>query len=99
MLLFQWGTYDWGKGEMFEFDVTRQLIAAPAVDDDSIWQLSWKLLFSPSAATATVGDGNRWCGHPSELDSFRSFIRSSDVMRFADSHEAVRVGWNYGEAG
>jgi hypothetical protein len=27
MLLFQFGTYDWGNGPRFEFDVTRQLIA------------------------------------------------------------------------
>ncbi len=28
MLLYQWGTYDWGEGESFEFDITRQLIPA-----------------------------------------------------------------------
>ena len=91
--------YDWGNGEMFECDVTRQLIEASAVGDDAIWQLSWNLLFTPSAATATLGDGNRWCVHPNELDSFRGFVRSSDVMRFAGSHQAVRAELNYGGAG
>ena len=99
MLLLQWGTYDWGNGEMFEFDVTRQLIAAAAVDDDAIWQLSWKLLFPPSAATAALGDGNRWCGHPIMLDSFRSITCSSEVMRLVDSHNAVRAELTYGETG
>src|SRR5262245_34310217 len=31
MLLNQWGTYDWGEGESFEFDITRQLICVPSV--------------------------------------------------------------------
>lgn len=26
MLLFQWGTHDWGNGPMFEVDITRQFI-------------------------------------------------------------------------
>jgi len=26
MLLFQWGTYDWGDGDHFEFDITRQFV-------------------------------------------------------------------------
>lgn len=99
MLLFQWGTYDWGDGEMFEVDLTRQLIAKGAADDDAIWQLSWKVLFAPSVATAGLGEGNRWCGRPSEVDAFRGFIGSSDAMRFAASHPALRAEVNYGEAG
>ena len=31
MLLFQWGTYDWGMGEHFEFNLTRQLVG------DGLW--------------------------------------------------------------
>jgi len=38
MLLFQWGTYDWGHGLRFEFDVTRQCILGDG-DDDDITQL------------------------------------------------------------
>jgi hypothetical protein len=33
MLLFQWGTYDWGTGEHFGFNLTRQLIGEGRVDD------------------------------------------------------------------
>ena len=36
MLLYQWGTYDWGAGESFEFDITRQLIFADDEDDDIV---------------------------------------------------------------
>ena len=39
MLLYQWGAYDWGEGESFEFDITRQLILGTGEDED-IFQLS-----------------------------------------------------------
>ena len=39
MLLFQWGTYDWGDGEHFEIDLVRQVIVPDEADDDAIWQL------------------------------------------------------------
>jgi hypothetical protein len=39
MLLYQWGTYDWGEGKHFELNLTRQLIVEPG-GDDNIWQLS-----------------------------------------------------------
>lgn len=32
MLLFQWGTYDWGHGPHFEVDLTRELIRHGAED-------------------------------------------------------------------
>lgn len=34
MLLFQWGTYDWGEGERFEIDLVRQVMV-----NEAIWQL------------------------------------------------------------
>ena len=34
MLLYQWGTYDWGRGASFEFDITRQLILGAGEDED-----------------------------------------------------------------
>jgi hypothetical protein len=34
MLLFQWGTYDWGKGEHFSFNLTRQLIVSENAEDE-----------------------------------------------------------------
>src|SRR5678815_803153 len=48
MLLFQWGTYDWGKGQHFELDITRQLVPGPGEDED-IWQLQLTFRFAPEA--------------------------------------------------
>jgi hypothetical protein len=44
MLLFQYGSYDWGKGEFFEFNITRQFIKQ---NEDEPYQLSMTLFFEP----------------------------------------------------
>ncbi len=79
MLLFQWGTYDWGDGERFEIDITRQLIRDGAEDDD-IWQLHLTYRFEPSDTLRALGSGNEWCWRPTYLADFED-----DVM----SHPAV----------
>ena len=60
MLLFQWGTYDWGSGRNYELNITRQFIEAELEDDEAISQLSLTYRFLPSETLDAVGDGNRW---------------------------------------
>ena len=76
MLLFQWGTYDWGEGESFDFDITRQFILGDG-DDEDIFQLSLTFKFKPTIALRQLADGNRWCHSPEEIEAFRVFIKSS----------------------
>jgi hypothetical protein len=59
MLLFQWGTYDWGEGAHFELDITRQVILPDEEDDDAIWQLHMTYLFLPTDELSTLGSNNR----------------------------------------
>lgn len=59
MLLFQWGTYDWGEGPHFEVNITRQFIESALEDDDAISQLQLTFNFPESASTAALGSGNR----------------------------------------
>jgi hypothetical protein len=73
MLLFQWGTYDWGSGAMFEVNVTRQLIRDTGEDDD-IWQLRLTYRFPPSEGLRAIGNGDRWCTRPGDVESFEQFI-------------------------
>src|SRR5699024_7432681 len=49
MLLFQWGTYDWGHGRHFEVDLTRQVIlpSPDPEDDPSYLQLRCSFLYPP----------------------------------------------------
>jgi hypothetical protein len=76
MLLFQWGTYDWGSGEMFELDITRQLIPKEAADDDEIWQLGLTYSFAPDDKLRALQDGNRWASGVTELQEFEAFVVS-----------------------
>ena len=81
MLLFQWGTYDWGQDELFEYDITRQFILPETFQDgderwteDCIWQLSLTLKYEPTSELKQVKPGNRWCGKPSEVSDFMHYI-------------------------
>src|SRR5262245_16535664 len=60
MLLFEWGTYNWGSGESFELNITRQWMAKDAADEEP-WQLRLTFHFEPSGALRRLGAGNRWC--------------------------------------
>ncbi len=90
MLLFQWGVYNWWtgegdlfdikrQGELFEYDITRQLVPVPEGPDEEsdsfIGQLSLTLKFRPTAALRGIGEGNRWCHRPAELEDFLAYIR------------------------
>lgn len=99
MLLFQWGTYDWGSGPSFEFDLTRQVIKAQGAGDDAIWQLHVTLRFSTSPETEQLGSGNRWCHGTSELDGFKAFIEAAQATAFARSHQpsSVDIGFESAE--
>jgi hypothetical protein len=80
MLLYQWGCYDWGRGEAFEFNITRQLMEAAGEDED-IRQLALTFKFTPSEALRKLASGNRWCHSPDEVSEFRSFIESSPAYK------------------
>jgi hypothetical protein len=97
MLLYQWGTYDWGEGESFELDITRQLITGG--EDDDIFQLSLTFRFRPTDALRQLGAGNRWCYSPDELEDFRGFIHGSAPFLAVEREAAAVVKLDYGIAG
>ena len=99
MLLFQWGTSDWGSGRTFELDLTRQVITTEAVDDDAIWQLHVTMHFSVTSESDQLGSGNRWCHDPSELEELRSFVDGADATKYARSHKPDRVEISFEQAG
>ena len=80
MLLFQWGTYDRGKGHYFELDITRQLIPQGG-HDDAIWQLSLTLKFPPTPERSGLGVGNRWCHSRGDLAAFMALVADSPAFR------------------
>jgi hypothetical protein len=103
MLLFQWGTYDWGHGRHFEFDITRQFIPGlpsvnpPRESDFPIRQLSWTLVFGPTAELAALGRGNRWCHRPQLLPEFVNEVSGLPAFGAMAHRTADEVGLTYGD--
>jgi hypothetical protein len=91
MLLFQWGTHDWGHGRHFELNITRQFIEQELQDDDAISQLSLTYKFAPTHEHEALGDGNRWCHCLTELDSLQAFALSSPAYAVAADTQAPLV--------
>ncbi len=89
MLLFQWGTHDWGDGPAFEVSIVRQLIAADDEEDEPR-QLDLRFRFAP-AAGASAGEGNQWCESPDRLPAFRRFVTTSPAFKAVGSLSAEVV--------
>lgn len=98
MLLFQWGTYDWGDGEFFEFDITRQLIFG-GFEDENIWQLSLTFKFNPSEAHRQLDSGNKWCDNLAEIARFNKFIQDSTALQLVAGEIPVKISLEYECAG
>jgi hypothetical protein len=98
MLLFQTGTYDWGQGPSFQYDLTRQLIAAEPPDqgDDAFWQLSLTLHYEPTSETAALASETLWA-EPAELTSFVNHVASSDAYAYARDAVPIRVEIHYSQ--
>jgi len=74
MLLFQWGTYDWGDGDHFELDITRQFVFGGGEDED-IWQFHVTFRFATTEGLANLASGQRWCRSLEDLSDFTLFVR------------------------
>lgn len=108
MLLFQYGTHDWGEGEQFEFDMTRQLVlpnadtsANGAIEDADafIWQLHLTLRFSPTPALRALGSHNRWCKSPAEIDEFVEAVRKTAAFDIVRCRSGESILLDYESAG
>jgi hypothetical protein len=98
MLLYQWGTYDWGQGTHFSVDLTRQLILGSG-EDDQIWQLHLTFYFPPDPGLQQLGKGNRWCESVEALPDFIAFVRSSPAFQAAAGRTDAKPELEYERAG
>jgi hypothetical protein len=90
MLLFQWGTYDWGEGKRFEIDLVRQVILVDEMDDDAIWQLHLYYRYPESRELALLGAGDRWCTSPGEAADFVEFVLSAPAVAHGSAFGRTR---------
>ncbi len=99
MLLFQWGTYDWGQGEHFQLDLTRQLIHSDEAEDEDIWQLSLTFLFDPTDELKALDAGNAWCDAVQALPKFRADVIGSAAFAACSARSHLRATLRYDCAG
>ena len=98
MLLFQWGSNDWGEGEFFEVEIARQLMDQAGEDED-VRQLRLIYRFAPDAKLRKLEDGNQWCSSLDEVDAFRTFIHSSQAFKAGVKLDPVEITLEFGAAG
>lgn len=72
MLLFQYGTYNWGGllGEHFSFDITRQF----SLENFDMFQLSLTLFFDP----IKIESYNSWSLNFNTLEDWSSHIKTTE---------------------
>jgi len=99
MLLFQWGTHDWGSGEVAEVNITRQLILGEDAEDEAIWQLSLSFLYEPEDPLKGLKHGDLWCGSDAELDAFTEMIEQSEAYLAVARRLPKRIELTYESAG
>lgn len=99
MLLFQWGTQDWGEGPEFELDLTRQVIFTDEEDDDAIWQLHLTYHYHPTSELRALKADDHWCPTPADLPGFRELIASSKAYQLLRAQPAIKVSAFYECAG
>ena len=99
MLLFQWGSFDWGTGEHFAFNLTRQIIVCENAEDEDIWQLRLTFEFDAEDELRLLGNGNKWCHSLLELPEFREHVRRSNAFTACAERQVRRTVLDYGIAG
>lgn len=75
ILLFQYGTYNWGGdlGEHFSFDITRQIID----ENEQMFQLKFALIYS-SSNFIKVDNFNSWNTSLPILEEWRNLIENTE---------------------
>ena len=96
MLLFQYGTYDWGEGENFELNLTRQVIKSGEDDDDDddddegLLQLGLTFQYSPTEV-GRIKDFNKWSSDAETLEEFLQTIKASKGFKAAIKVAPVKI--------
>jgi hypothetical protein len=99
MLLYQWGTFDWGQGKYFNLNLTRQFIVEGVEDDDAIFQLGLTFFYAPSRVLEALEQGNRWCHSPAELADFEQFVFTSSAYLVGSELTPDKVELLYEDVG
>jgi hypothetical protein len=90
MLLFQYGTYDWGGGRFFEIDFTRQFYQFfTDTDDHEIIQQRFTFYFDPEKF-CHIASFDIWSNAVASLAEFEATIVNSQGYQEAVGHCAEK---------
>lgn len=81
MLLYQWGTFDWGDGRKFELDLARQFLVAGEPANEEPHQLRLRYAFEPTPELDALGSGSHWCPGPDEVSVFAEWVRAHPATK------------------
>jgi len=95
-LLYQWGAFDFGRGEFFEFDLTRQFISAGHSGDEAFSQLRCTAYFLPTPELRAIPSANRWCKSTADAGEFKKFILESRAYAAVENQDAAKVVAEWG---
>jgi hypothetical protein len=96
-LLFQFGCYDWGEGERFEFDLTRQFVDADKTAAGAISQLRLTVYYPADDEFRALGRHNAWCAGRDKLAGFRQEVFGSDAFTLAAIRPRAKVEIEWGK--
>lgn len=91
VLMYQWGTFDWGDGPHFLVELTRQFVEAGVPEDDAISQLSLTFRFPATPQYENLGEGNRWFDQGESLQETEAEVRSHPGFVAVNSERAADV--------
>ena len=95
MLLYQWGTFNWGEDMYFQWGITRQFIETGFEGDDGMSQLSLCFYFHSSEDFNSLRSGNRWCSSLRDLLDFESYIKTNTAYLKAATANPTRIEIKY----
>ena len=88
MILFQYGTYDWGNGKFFQFDITRQFIKP---NDDEPYQLSMTLFFESNECKRY----NCWSNDFENLEKWVENIKETEGYKIGNNLTPVKFEMSF----
>lgn len=80
MLLYEWGTFDWGQGPAFTLSLRRQIIYPDGPSDQEIWQLAVSYEYEPRTVFKELGQGEQWCASRYAAADFKASFLASPVV-------------------
>jgi len=95
MILVQWGSYDWGSGRYFEFDITRQFIEIGKEGDDAFSQFRFTLYYPPDIFDKSV-KGNKWFNNPNNCSEIKKYILQLPIYNQLKSISPIKREVNWG---